>query len=327
MTGSLVLLTPLGGLAALAVVAVVAAFWVAARQVGAVRRVLGLHAPRGGRSDRVVLASLVAVTILAAVVAVQPAWEHRSERRLRTDAQVDVVIDTSRSMLAASSAGAPTRLARAKQAAIAIRQRLPGLEVGVGTLTDRVLPNLLPSASEETFDATVREAIGIEQPPPASSSVTVSTLAALAALPRGNTFAPTARRRALVVLTDGESRPFDAGAVASALTRAPGTALVLVHVWSPREAIFHVDGTPEPGYRPDPRSTATLQSLAQAAGGAVFGEGDADRAADAVRAALGAGPTARAGIDRRTHPLGRYVALVALLPLGLVLRRRNLAVL
>ena len=321
MLASLVLLTPLGALAVGGVLLVVLAFVVAARRVGAVRSALRLEAPR---RDRTLLAALVAVVLLAALVAVQPAWEARSERQVRSDAQVDVVLDTSRSMLASASPGAPTRLARAKAAAVAIRTGLPDVRVGVGTLTDRVLPNLLPSASEESFDATVREAIGIEQPPPASVGLTATTLAALAGVPSSGTFSPGARKRALVVLTDGESRPFDPGAVAAALRRSAGTALVLVHVWGPGESIFGADGRPEAAYRPDPSSRAMLASLADASGGSVFTEGQTGRVVDAVRRALGSGPTAKAGLERRTNPLGRYVALVAFVPLALVLRRRNL---
>ena len=141
---SLVLLTPLGALAALGVLLVVGAFAVAARRVGAVRTALRLDAPSG--SDRAVPAALVGVVLLAALVAVQPAWEARGERRVRADAQVDILLDTSRSMLASAGPGAPTRLDRAKRAAIAIRRGLPDVEAGVGTLTDRVLPNLTVEA-------------------------------------------------------------------------------------------------------------------------------------------------------------------------------------
>jgi hypothetical protein len=318
---SLVLLTPLGGIAVLGAVFVVAAFVVAGRRVGAVRRALRLDAP--GTGERAVLAALLAVVALAALVAVQPAWEGRSERSVRTDAQVDVVLDTSRSMLAARGPEASTRLERAKRAAIAIRAGLPDVPVGVGTLTDRVLPNLLPSPSEATFDATVQEAIDIEQPPPAAVGITATTLAALAQLPRSGTFAPSARTRAVVVLTDGESRPFDPGAVAAAYRRDPSTTLVLVHVWNARESIYGGDGSVETAYRPDPSSGAKLAALADAAGGRVFGEGDTARVVDAIREALGSGPTKTAGLERRTQPLGRYVALAALVPLVLVLRRRN----
>lgn len=319
--GSLVLLTPLGALAAVGVALVLGAFFLAARRVGAVRTALRLKEPSG--SDRGVLAALVGVVLLASLVAVQPAWEAQSERRVRSDAQVDVVLDTSRSMLASAGPGSPTRLERAKRAAIAIRAGLPDVEVGVGTLTDRVLPNLLPSPSEPSFDATVREAIGIEQPPPVTAGVTATTLAALAQVPGSGTFTPSAQKRVLVVLTDGESRPFDPGFVASALRRRPGTSLVLVHVWNADESIYRADGTPEAAYRPDPSSRTTIASLADAAGGKVLGEGENRKVVEAVRHALGPGPTAKAGLEQRTHPLGRYVALAAVLPLAFVLRRRN----
>jgi len=319
---SLVLLTPLGALAVAGVALVVVAFVVAARRVGAVRSALRLEAP--GHRDRTVLAALVGVTLLGALVAVQPAWEARSQRHVRSDAQVDVVLDTSRSMLASDSAGSATRLARAKEEAIAIRAGLPDVAVGVGTLTDRVLPNLLPSPSEASFDATVREAIGIEQPPPASVGLTATTLAALAQVPSSGTFSPSARKRALVVLTDGESRPFDPGSVAAAFRRNPETGLVLVHVWGAGESIYGPDGAPEAAYRPDPTSGAMLSSLADAAGGSAFDEGRSRQVVEAVRRALGSGPTAKAGLERRTRPLGRYVALAAFVPLAFVLRRRNL---
>ena len=323
MAASLVVLTPLGGLVAIACVLALAAYVVGSRRVRGVRSLLGLEPP-SRRRERTYVGALLAVPLVVALVAMQPAWRTSGERRVRTDAQVYVAIDSSRSMLAAAGPLAPTRLDRAKAAAIAIRAALPGFAVGVGTLTDRVLPNLLPSPDERSFASTVEKAIDIEQPPPASTGVKVSTLAALAEVPGGGTFAPSARRRALVVLTDGESRPFDPGAVAAALGRAPATALVLVHVWGPREAIYAADGTPEGTYRPDPASAAALQSLAGAAGATVLGERRAADAARAVRTALGTGPTVRLGIEPRIRALGRFVALAALLPLALVLWRRNL---
>jgi hypothetical protein len=323
VTGSLVFLTPLGTAVAAAAALVLAASLLALRRVDAVRAALRLEAPPR-RREWTLAASLAAVPVLLALVAGQPALRTNAERRVRTDAQVYVVIDTSRSMLASAGRAAPTRLDRAKAAAIAIRAALPGFEAGAGTLTDRVLPNLLPSPNERSFDSTVREAIAIEEPPPASQGVTATTLAALAQVPGSGTFAPAARRRALVVLTDGESRPFDPGAVAAALARAPSTALVLVHVWGADEAIYGADGTRETAYSPDPRSAGTLASLAAASGGTVVGEHRAAAAARAVRKALGTGPTVRVGVEPRTRPLGRYVALATLLPLALVLWRRNL---
>jgi len=315
----LTFLTPTGGLVALAAALPVAAYLVGSRRVARVRAALGL-APPSRSHEWTLLASLVAVPLLLALVAMQPAWRTSEARKVRTDAQADIVIDTSRSMLASARPDSPTRLARAKADAIAIRDALPDIATGVGTMTDRVLPNLLPSPNEKSFAATVRQAIGIEQPPPAGSDVTATTLDALSKVVSGGTFAPSAKRRALVVLTDGESRPFDPAEVAAALG---STKLVLVHVWGSRESVFRPDGTPEGAYRPDPASAAALASLADAAGGSVFRDNEVRAAAKAVRQALAAGPTKRIGLEPHTRPLGRLVGLLALLPLGFVLWRRN----
>ena len=315
----LTFLTPIGGLVALAVALPVAAYFVGSRRVERVRSSLDLATPSRGR-EWSLLASLVAVPLLLALVAMQPVWRTSEARKVRSDAQADIVIDTSRSMLASARRGSPTRLDRAKADAIAIRDALPDIATGVGTMTDRVLPNLLPSPNEASFAATVRQAIGIEQPPPASSEVTATTLDALSAIVSGGTFAPSAKRRALVVLTDGESRPFDPGEVAAALG---STKLVLVHVWGAHESVFKPDGTPEGAYRPNPASGAALASLADAAGGSVFDEDQTKAAANAVRRALAGGPTKRLRLEPHTRPLGRLVGLLALLPLGFVLWRRN----
>ncbi|HVN60337.1 MAG TPA: hypothetical protein VMT59_03680 [Gaiellaceae bacterium] len=316
----LTFLTPLGGLAALAVALPLAAFFLSARRVARVRRGLGLEPP-ARRREWIFVAALVAVPLLLALVAMQPVWRTSQARRVRVDAQAYVVIDTSRSMLASARPGSPTRLDRAKADAIAIRDALAGVSTGVGTMTDRILPNLLPSPDVKAFAATVRQAVGIEQPPPASTGVTATSLGSIAGIQSGGTFAPSAKRRAIVVLTDGESRPFDTAAVADSLG---ATKLVLVHVWGPREAVFRPDGTPEGAYRPNPASGAGLDSLANATGGSAFGERQTAAAAKAVRDALGSGPTVRLGLEPHTRALGRFLALVALLPLGLVLWRRNL---
>jgi hypothetical protein len=316
----LTFLTPLGGLVALAVALPLVAYTLSSRRVARVRSELGLEPP-ARRREWAFVAALAAVPLLLALVAMQPAWRTSEARRVRTDAQAYIVIDTSRSMLASARPGSPTRLDRAKTAAIAIRDALPGVSTGVGTMTDRILPNLLPSPDTKAFAATVRRAVGIEQPPPASSGVTATSLGSIGGIQAGGTFAPSARKRAIVVLTDGESRPFDTAAVADALGT---TKLVLVRVWGPREAVFRPDGTPEGAYRPNPASGAAVDSLASATGGSGFDERQTAAAAKAVRDALESGPTDRLGLEPHTRALGRFLALVALLPLGLVLWRRNL---
>jgi hypothetical protein len=124
-----------------------------------------------------------------------------------------------------------------------------------------------------------------------------------------------------VVLTDGESQPV-AGELTRAFKRRPRIETIFVHVWGPGERIFET-GVAEGGYRPDPRSGTALARAASLVGGQVFAEGEETRAVGAVRAAIGEGKAIA-----RNHESGRlalmpYLTLAALLPLGLVLLRRN----
>jgi hypothetical protein len=230
------------------------------------------------------------------------------------------VIDVSRSMLAAGSPSGPNRLARAERDAIALRAAIADVPSGVATMTDRVLPSLLPDADVGVFDQTVEHALAIDAPPPAQQNVVATSLAALGALGTQNYFTAQAKTRLAVVLTDAESRPFDPRRVAAQLATSPGVRVVLVHVWKTGEAVYAA-GRPEAGYRGDPASGAALASLAAAAGGSAYAENQLAAAAHAERVALGAGPTKREGKTTRTHTLAPWFALGSLLPLMLVVRR------
>ena len=94
-----------------------------------------------------------------------------------------------------------------------------------------------------------------------------------------------------------------------------------MHVRRPGESIF-VTSAAEHQYRSDPSSGRTLAALAEDVGGAVFAEGDVGEAAQYLRAQLGEGPT-RPRRQRDLLALMPYVTLAAVLPLALVLRRRN----
>jgi von Willebrand factor type A domain len=321
MLASMTLLTPLGALVAAAVVLPVAAIAIAARRTRAVRIALRLRAPRGG-TDLLALAALVGVFVLLALAATQPALSHDTVDRVRTDAQALFVLDTSRSMAAASTRSGPTRLARAKDAAAELRASIPDVESGIATLTDRVLPDLLPVPDIASFDATLQRAVGIEEPPPQSSGVRATTYTALAGIPASGFFAPAAKQRVIVLLTDGESVPFDPGEIARALAR---TGVVVMRFWSPDESVFGAAGRPETAYRPDPGAPAALDALAAATGGGrAFGAGQIGAAAARLRALLGRGPTsAVVARTRRETPLAPYVALAALLPLTLLVARRS----
>lgn len=320
MLGALVFLTPWGALAALAVVAPLAAIAVVARRERRARHLLELADPPTGPRLRTVLGVVAALALLG-VAAAQPAIRTTTGLRVRTDAEAIYVVDTSRSMLAAPSPRGRTRIARARAEAEQLRQELSDVPAGVATLTDRVLPDLLPVPGVDAFEQTVGQAVRIENPPPESGGTTATSLGALAALGTQNFFSPSARRRLVIVFTDGESRPFDVGATSRALRRAPGVETVFVHVWSPGEAVFGPDGKPEPGYHEDAGSSTTLAALADATGGTVVGEGSPGRVAALARAALGTGPTRLQGLTVRTHTLAPWFALAALIPLMLAFVR------
>jgi hypothetical protein len=285
---------------------------VAERRLGLTRRVLGLSDP-GNAGRGLTIAALVAIPLLLGLAAAQPVIHSDHGRAERTDAQALFLLDISRSMAAAPGAGAPNRLARARAAALDIRSAIGDVPAGVATLTDRALPKLFPVRDESVFNSTVATT-DIEQPPPEEVSSTATTFAPLASVARDGYFTPGTKRRAIVLLTDGESRPFNAGAVGRALD---GTSLIVVRVGDASERVYRSDGTPE-AYRPDPSAGARVAGLASAAGGRVATPATAARA---VSAALGSGPTATRGKERSTTTLAPWFALLALIPLAFLLVR------
>jgi hypothetical protein len=316
MLAALVFLSPAAALVALAVLLPLAAFVLAERRVGGVRRVLTLQPPRGG-VDVTALALPVAVVLLLALAAAQPALSNTRMQRVRTDAEVLFVLDISQSMAASTGRSGSKRLDRATVAAMRLRSSLPSVPAGVATLTDRVLPNLLPVPDAAAFDATVRQTVAINQPPPRELNVRATTFAALSSIPNAGYLLSSAAHRAIVLLTDGESDFFDPAVVGRALSAKPRTGFVAVQFWRSGESIYDASGKPDPNYRPDPASRTQLATLADAAHGHTFREGSLGAAAAALRGMLGDGPTRSVGRTQTTHPLAPYVALLALLPLGL----------
>jgi hypothetical protein len=164
--------------------------------------------------------AIAVALVMLGVAAAQPASTHASRLRVRTGVEALFVFDTSRSMAASASPRSPTRLARAVATAERLRATIGDVPTGIATLTDRVLPDLLPVAGTESFDAVAAHAVAIESPPPQASAVRATSFAALADIAAGNYFEPTAKRRLVVLLTDGESSPTDAGRLATALAGA-----------------------------------------------------------------------------------------------------------
>jgi hypothetical protein len=207
---------------------------------------------------------------------------------------------------------------------------LPGVPVGIASLTNRVLPHLFPSADEDVFRATLERAIGIERPQPSSGFFTLderalrnaTVLASLGDIATQRFYSPAASRRLLVVLTDGESPRVSAPAVGRSL-RGAAIETIFLQFWAANERVF-TDGKPEPQYRPNPAARSILDGLAATTQGSVYDERSLGAAVGRAREVLGNGPT-RVEKDDRRQPLelAPYLAAAAFLPLSLLLWRRD----
>jgi hypothetical protein len=304
--------SPLAALVGLASLPAVGVLLLAERRSARLALTLGLR-PR--RNLVPVVAIVVAAALLAAAAA-EPVASADLALETRTDAEVAFVVDVTRSMAARPGPAAPTRLERAQAAALQLRARIRDVPAGVVSLTDRALPHLFPTPRTDSFTATIERALAVGHPVPSRRARLATSLEALSALATGGYFSPAARHRVAVVLTDGESLPVTPAARAA--LRGARIVPIFVHVWTPGERIFR-GRRPDPAYVPDPGSRRVLEGL-----GAVFGEGEREDAAAAVRAALGEGPTRVQGRERETVSLAPYAVLAAGLPVLLLLWSRNL---
>jgi hypothetical protein len=321
MLATLRLLTPAAALVGLVGLVPLLALVEGQRRASVVRRLLGLRAPEAVSQAQPV-ALIVAVAVFVAIAAAQPALVSERAVHARTDAQMLFVVDTSRSMLAGSAPGGETRLARARRQATAVRERLTDVPAGVAGFDDRVLPFLFPTADRTVFDAVLARTIRADDPPPRETSSVSSTFDALGNLGAGNFFTDSARKRVAIVFTDGETRTFDPRNVAQSIsTVRPAVQLVLVHVWRSGESVYDGDRA-ETAYHPDPSSGAALASLASATH-ALRPADDVGAVTAAVRRLVGRGPVVATGRERRVRPLAPLPALLALIPLGLLLRRSS----
>lgn len=313
-------LTPAAGLVGLLVVVPLVVMVLTERRVGEVRRALRLPEPRASRP-----LAAIALLVLAALLglgATQPALDTTEDRLARTDAEILVVFDTSRSMLAAAGVDGDSRFERAQGAAVRLRNQLPEIPVGLVSLTDRVLPHLLPTVNRTAFATTVVRTMGVNRPPPLQRSNRVaSTFDALRGLPTRNFFAPQANKRIVVLLTDGESRVFNPRRMQAAFRAR--AHLLAIRFWKSGERVFRTDGAPEPQYQADPSSAQNVQTLVRAAGGRAFDEDELGEVAGEVRRIVGKGEARPVGEDNSRTSLAPYLFLGAFVPLGFLLWRRN----
>jgi hypothetical protein len=305
-------LTPLGALAALAALLPLVAWAAGRRHAAQVARVLGLQP--SARRNALQIASATGAIALLGLAAAQPALTHRSGQRVRTNAAALFVFDTSRSMAASATPSAPTRLDRAIATAVRLRAAIADVPSGVATLTDRVLPDLLPVADVASFDTVADRGVAIESPPPAASDIRATTYSALGEIASGDYFHAPTTTRLVVLLTDGESNPVDTTQLTTALH---GYRFVAVRFWHDGESVYKPTGKPETAYRPDPLGRVVLAEVASSLGGRAFDESQLGAATAYLRRAAGNGPTAaaQAATQHRT-PLAPYIAALALLLLA-----------
>ena len=129
--------------------------------------------------------------MLLGIAAAQPVLGTERSVPERTDAEAFFVMDTSRSMLAADGPEGATRFDRAVEAASAIHDRIPQVRSGIVSMTDRLLPHVLPTTDRRVFETTLRRSIGVELPPPAFTYSTYATYYdILAGIPQRRYFSP-----------------------------------------------------------------------------------------------------------------------------------------
>lgn len=314
-------LTPVAGLVALATIVPLAAFVVTERRSERVRALLGVAGP-GRRALLPVVAALVLLPVLVGVAAAQPVVVRQELVHERGDAQAYFVFDTSRSMLASPGFGAPSRLARAKRFARLLRLRIGDVPVGIATLTDRALPDLLPTTDPALFDRTLAQSVGIDEPPPSQPYKLgrATSLDGIVPILTSHFFSKDARKRLLVIFTDGEMTPITP---LVGMDGAHKVSPIFIHVWAPGEQISGRGGRVDPHYRADASSVSLLQQAAQATGGVVFTENQLAKAAAEGRKIVGHGALT-AHVDAYARdPLAQWFALAGILPLGFLLWRRN----
>jgi len=314
-------LTPIDAAFALAAVVPLVALWLAQTRMERIRRLFSLKSPRRRELAGVVVA-LVLLPALVGVAAAQPVVIRHQLLEQRDDVQAFFVFDTSTSMAARTGPDGLTRLQRAKQEAEQVIPKLGDIPVGLATMTDRVVPVVMPTSSLVLIHRTLGQSVAINKPPPSQFYKGRAThFSALFPLSNYNFYNPGVPRRILVVFTDGEATPLH-GPIIFELARAMTVYPLFVHVWAPTERLYR-HGRVDPKYTPDPTSTTALKRFAAAAHGRVFSESDLHALTQTIRAEAGNSPVQTKVLGYARIPLAQWFMLAGVVPLGFLLYRRN----
>jgi hypothetical protein len=316
-------LTPLAAAVGLIVALAIWARIVARRRAAVAASALGLP-PAGRRAFVIDLVLLGLVGVLIAVAAAQPVVSRSEATQGREGAEVLIVFDVTRSMLAQRAPSEPTRLDRSRELAKRLRASIPDTRVGVASLTDRVLPHLFPTLGANSFVSVVNRAIGIERPPPDRRANKATAFSALGDIGRSAFFRRETARRVIVVVSDGETVPVDFEVLRERLGQGR-VSTVFVQVWRGDESVFDANGERDPAYRPDRTGGRTLRRVAGALEAPVLNEGDVEGLTTAVKERIGAGTLVPQGRQVVSHQLAPHALLIAFAPLALILYRRNVS--
>ena len=315
--------TPTWALVALLVVLPLAALLLARQRSDRAARVLALDPP-GRNALAIPVVALVALAVLVGTAAAQPVLVDDGEAPTRDDAELIAVLDVSRSMLATPAAGAPTRFDRARSLARRVRASVPDVPAGVASISDRALPHLFPTPSSGSFAVVLDRALAVGRPLPRIGGGLATTMEPLVAVASRGYFTDGVARRVAVVFTDGELLPIDTQRFREGLAEAPPVDVVFVRLGTPNERVFRANGRAE-GYRADPQLGAQLDVVADAIGAPVVTESEPARVEQLVREATGTGIVHTVRERRSTVALAPLVLVGSLVPLAVLVRRRNRA--
>ena len=315
--------TPGWALVALLVVLPLAALLVARRRSVRVVRVLALDPP--GRNALVVpVVALVGVAVLVGTAAAQPVLVDAGAAPTRDDAEVLVVVDVSRSMLASPAARRADPVRPRPLAGPACPCGRPG-GPGRGRLDQRQgAPASVPDSDPRAFATVLDRAVAVGRPLPRIGGGLATNVDPLIAVASRGYFTDGVRRRVMLVFTDGEVVPIDAQLFREGFAEAPPVDVVFVRLGSSDERVFRADGRTE-SYRADARLGAQLDLLAGAIGAPVVSEAEPAQVEQVVREALGSGAVHTVRERRSTVALAPLVLVGSLVPLAVLVRRRNRA--
>ncbi len=250
---------------------------------------------------------LIVLAALVAATAAQPAVRATDSTPVRSDAELFLTFDVSRSMQASRAPGDVVRLERARALGRQVHLALPDVPTGVATLTNRMMPLLFPTGDERGVTAVIDHSLRLMQPQPAAlTAARASSLAALTLAADRSYYNPSARKRALVVFSDLDSDFFSLEGTLR-LLRQQRIEPFLVRVAAPGERIFDAAGRPN-AYVSE--STVTTDALRRARWHA-FEEDESARLVTEIRAYLGRGPVGASGLVESQRSLAPWLALVA----------------